>query len=208
MLFRRLIFLTLICGTLFASADEVLDEERCVEAIFEAYSHLSFTGSHCQSFLADSCTNTLRTWSIYAAVKVYCSPQEVAPGLKHIDEPCRGELARTPYAEIEPQLTDEFISGLRVVESLEVPKAVELNASVLISKAYFGASFRTNVCCTLLYVSAVECNWLIVLLGGLVPRITDASRIWVRVLSLGCCGTNPDLYHPVLPRIGSGVVYC
>lgn len=129
-------------------------------------------------------------------------------GLKHIDEPCRGELARTPYAEIEPQLTDEFISRLRVVESLEVPKAVELNASVLISKAYFGASFRTNVCCTLLYVSAVECNWLIVLLGGLVPRITDASRIWVRVLSLGCCDTNPDLYHPVLPRIGSGVVYC
>lgn len=187
MVLRRLILLllALIYGTLFVSADEVSDEERCVEAIFEAYLHLSFTGSHSQSFLTDSCTNILRTWSMYAAVKVYCPPREINPGLKHIDEPCQGELARTPYAEIEPELTDESIGRLRVVEYLEVPKALELNTSVLISRAYFEASVRTNVCCTLLlYVSAVERSWLIVLLGGLVPRVADASCIWVRIVVL------------------------
>ncbi|KKA22462.1 Ferric-chelate reductase [Rasamsonia emersonii CBS 393.64] len=136
--------LVLTLGVSFTRADEVSDEERCVEAIFEAYTHLSFTGSHSQPFLVDSCLNPLRTWSIYASVKVFCAPSEIHPGLRHINKPCQGELSRTPYADIAPALTEDYIRSLRVVDYAEVPKAVELDTPVLISRAYYEASFRTN----------------------------------------------------------------
>lgn len=141
---RLLILLALTCGIL-VSADEATNQERCVESIFEAYSRLSFNGSHSQPWLVNSCKNALRTRSIYAAAKVYCSPSEIQAGIAHINEPCQGDLARTPYSEIEPELTDEYIRGLRVVEYKEVSKAVELDSPVLISRAYFEAAFRTNV---------------------------------------------------------------
>lgn len=137
--------LVLTVGVSFTRADEVSDEERCVEAIFEAYTHLSFTGSHSQPFLVDSCLNPLRTWSIYASVKVFCASSEIQPGLRHINKPCQGELSRTPYADIAPALTEDYIRSLRVVDYAEVPKAVELDTPVLISRAYYEASFRTNV---------------------------------------------------------------
>lgn len=144
MLPRLLILLALTCGIL-ASSDETTDQELCVQSIFEAYSRLSFNGSHSQPYLVNSCKNPLRTRSIYAAAKVYCSPSEIEAGLAHINEDCQGDLARTPYSEIEPELTDEYIRGLRVVEYREVPKAEELDSPVLISRAYFEAAVRTNV---------------------------------------------------------------
>ncbi|KAJ9366216.1 hypothetical protein DTO282E5_9105 [Paecilomyces variotii] len=170
---RLLILLALTCGIL-VSADEATNQERCVESIFEAYSRLSFNGSHSQPWLVNSCKNALRTRSIYAAAKVYCSPSEIQAGIAHINEPCQGDLARTPYSEIEPELTDEYIRGLRVVEYQEVSKAVELDSPVLISRAYFEAAFRTNAAWSLVarmhrvYGAATYWFWGTVLLFGIV----------------------------------------
>jgi hypothetical protein len=172
--------LALTFGVPFTTADEVSNEERCVEAIFEAYTHLSFTGSHSQPFLVNSCLNPLRTWSIYASVKVRCGPLEIDPGLRHINESCRkGGLSRTPYADIAPSLTEEYIRSLRVVDYEEVPKAVELDAPVLISRAYYDAAFRTNVSQRgIAFLRKIE--WSDDRVGSLVPGLTHASFIWVR----------------------------
>ncbi|KAL1966474.1 hypothetical protein VTN77DRAFT_4396 [Rasamsonia byssochlamydoides] len=199
-----LLSVVLTLGVSFTRADEVSDEERCVEAIFEAYTHLSFTGSHSQPFLVDSCLNPLRTWSIYASVKVFCVPDEIQPGLRHINEPCQGEMSRTPYADIAPALTEDYIRSLRVVDYAEVPKDVELDTPVLISRAYYEAAFRTNAAWSLTsrmhrtYGAASYFFWGSVLLVGTINHfLTNLFHLHRRCEKE--CLRGPSKYLPYLP---------
>lgn len=131
--------LAFLYGTLPAVAYEVTESEACVEAINSAVTLLSFSSS---DSTPDHCTNLLRTYSIYAAVKLYCLEWEIEPGLKHINENCEN---RPPYEEIEPDLTDSYLQTLRVVEFGEVPADEELETVVLISRTYFDTYYRTIV---------------------------------------------------------------
>lgn len=120
--------------------------QRCVVAISEALTHLSFAGSHNSSFIINVCMNELRTFSLYAAASVYCDSIDIENGLHLLDEECEKEgLSRIPYSSVEPLLSDEYIAGLRLLEFREVNKGVKLTDPVLISKDYFWRAYRTNV---------------------------------------------------------------
>lgn len=131
--------LAFLYGILPASAKDVEDSQVCAESIGSAISLLSFSSNHSTP---DACTNRLRTFSIYAAVKLYCLEPEIKPGLERINKNCEN---RSSYAEIEPDLTDSYLRGLRVVDFQEVPVDEELEAVVLISRTYFDTYYRTIV---------------------------------------------------------------
>lgn len=120
--------------------------QRCVVAISEALTYLSFAGSRKSSFIDKVCTNELRTFSLYAAARMYCNSVEIDDGLRLLDGECEKEgLVRIPYSSVEPVLSDEYIANLRVLEFREVDKGLELLDPVLISKDYFWRAYRTNV---------------------------------------------------------------
>lgn len=143
-LVRSFIFFSVF--TPFSSALDLVKSARCIVTISEALVYLSFAGSRNSSFLDKICTNELRTFSLYAAAKVYCNPTEIDDGLLFLDNECENKgLARIPYSTIEPVLTDEYIANLRVVEFREVDKGVEQTDPILISGDFFWRAYRTNV---------------------------------------------------------------
>lgn len=131
--------LALLYGTSSASANEVGKSQLCAESVSSAIALLSFSSNHSTP---DPCTNRLRTYSIYAAVKLYCLELEIEPGLDRVNKNCEN---RPRYSEIEPNLTDSYVRDLRVVDFREVPEDKELDTVVLISKTYFDTYYRTIV---------------------------------------------------------------
>lgn len=141
------VVLLFVSAGLTAAAD-ISESARCIISIAEALSRLRFIGPSNSTFIIDACTNKLRTYSLYAAAKLYCSLSEIEDGSRVLDGECEKEgLERTPYNDIEPELSEEFIAGLRVVEFGEVNKEIRLSEPVLISHDYFWRAFRTNVSC-------------------------------------------------------------
>jgi hypothetical protein len=137
-------FLGLAARTSGATAESP-QSERCIVSISEALSYLRFRGTHNTSFLVDACTNRLRTYSEYAAAKVYCTETEIRHGLLLLDRDCsKAGLERQPYESVAPILTDGYIRSLRVLEFREVSKGVELTEPILISRNYFWRAYRTN----------------------------------------------------------------
>jgi hypothetical protein len=123
-------------------AEEVKESQVCAESITSALALLSFSSS---DTTPNACTNLFRTYSIYAAIKLYCPEPEIKPGIEQINKHCTGEQSRLPYAEIEPDLTDSYLRLLRVVDFQEVPADEELEEPVLISKTYFDTYYKTIV---------------------------------------------------------------
>ncbi|KAK2787958.1 hypothetical protein FQN52_006963 [Onygenales sp. PD_12] len=141
---QTLLPLLLIPGLSLALSPN-LESARCVLSIVEAVSRLSFTGSLSTPYLVDSCTNKLRTYSIYASAKLYCTPSEIEDGLLILDRDCEKEgLERIPYGIIEPSLTEEYLRGLRVVEYKELSRGVELDEVVVVSRDWWWRVLRTN----------------------------------------------------------------
>ncbi|KAK2798400.1 hypothetical protein FQN50_008840 [Emmonsiellopsis sp. PD_5] len=141
---QTLLPLLLIPGLSSASSPN-LESARCVLSIVEAVSRLSFTGSLSTPYLVDSCTNKLRTYSIYASAKLYCTPSEIEDGLLILDRDCEKEgLERIPYGIIEPSLTEKYLRGLRVVEYKELSRGVELDEVVVVSRDWWWRVLRTN----------------------------------------------------------------
>lgn len=142
----RFLFFFIFGSAGLVAAVDVSESARCMVSIAEALSRLRFTGPPNSTYLTDVCTNKVYTYSLYAAGKCYCSMSEILDGLHVLDRDCeKGGLKRIPYGDIEPDLSDEFIANLRVVEFGEVNKGTPLLEPVLISHDYFGRAFRTNV---------------------------------------------------------------
>ncbi|OJD09706.1 hypothetical protein AJ78_08970 [Emergomyces pasteurianus Ep9510] len=122
------------------------ESTRCILSITEALSRLSFTGSLSTPRKIDTCTNKLRTYSIYAAGTLYCSSTEIRDGLQILDDECEEDgLQRIPYDAVRPELTERYLSGLRVVEYGEVSGGVELDEVVVVSQDWYRRVLRTNV---------------------------------------------------------------
>ncbi|KAL2390471.1 hypothetical protein RJ035_001233 [Blastomyces gilchristii] len=127
----------------FSLASEI-ESTRCILSIAEAVSRLSFTGSLSTPRQIDTCTNRLRTYSIYAAATLYCSSTEIRDGLKVLDYDCEKDgLYRIPYETVRPELTERYLRGLRVVEYGEV-SSVELDEVVVVSYDWYERVVRTN----------------------------------------------------------------
>ncbi|KAI1923069.1 hypothetical protein LOZ52_001223 [Ophidiomyces ophidiicola] len=121
------------------------ESARCIISIGEALSRLRFLNPSHSSYTAYVCTNRLYVYSMYAASKTYCTASEIYDGLRVIDRDCEQEgLTRIPYEDVEPELSDEYLAGLKRVEYGEFNKGTELPEPVLISKDYFQRAFRTN----------------------------------------------------------------
>ncbi|EEH07912.1 ferric-chelate reductase [Histoplasma capsulatum G186AR] len=122
-----------------------IESTRCILSIAEAVSRLSFTGSLSTPQKSDACTNKLRTYSIYAAATLYCSSTEIEDGLEVLDDDCRKDgLQRIPYDTVQPELTERYLSSLRVVEYGEVSRSVELDEVVVVSRDWYWRVVRTN----------------------------------------------------------------
>ncbi|EER42876.1 FRE family ferric-chelate reductase [Histoplasma capsulatum var. duboisii H88] len=128
----------------FSLASDI-ESTRCILSIAEAVSRLSFTGSLSTPQKSDACTNKLRTYSIYAAATLYCSSTEIEDGLEALDDDCRKDgLQRIPYDTVQPELTERYLSSLRVVEYGEVSRGVELDEVVVVSRDWYWRVVRTN----------------------------------------------------------------
>ncbi|PGH17682.1 hypothetical protein AJ79_01044 [Helicocarpus griseus UAMH5409] len=136
--------LLLLLAAGFSVASNI-ESTRCILSISEAVSHLSFTGSLSTPRQVDACTNKLRTYSLYAAATLYCSSAEIAEGLQILDSDCHKQgLQRIPYDVVRPELTWDYLRELRVVEYGEVPKKVELDEVVVVSRDWYWRVVRTN----------------------------------------------------------------
>ncbi|KLJ05523.1 hypothetical protein EMPG_10998 [Blastomyces silverae] len=142
---RFLIPLLILLAPGFSLASGI-EPSRCILSIAEAVSRLSFTGSLSTPRQIDTCTNKLRTYSIYAAATLYCSSTEIRDGLKVLDDDCgKDGLFRIPYETVQPELTERYLRGLRVVEYGEVSRGVELDEVVVVSYDWYERVVRTNL---------------------------------------------------------------
>ncbi|PGH33087.1 hypothetical protein GX50_04069 [[Emmonsia] crescens] len=145
MYLRRLLtsFLVLLAPSFSLASD--IESTRCILSISEAISLLPFTGSLSTPREIDACTNKLRTYSIYAAATLYCSSTEIRDGLQILDDDCEKDgLQRIPYDAVQPELTERYLRGLRVVEYGEISRGVELDEVVLVSRDWYWRVLKTN----------------------------------------------------------------
>ncbi|OAX80171.1 hypothetical protein ACJ72_05505 [Emergomyces africanus] len=141
---RLFIPLLILLTSSFALASDI-ESTRCILSITEALSRLSFTGSLSTPREIDTCTNKLRTYSIYAAATLYCSSTEIRDGLQVLDDDCEKDgLQRISYDAVRPELTEGYLSRLRVIEYGEVSRGVELDEVVVVSQDWYQRVLRTN----------------------------------------------------------------
>lgn len=118
-------------------------DQYCVYSIYYSYNYLSFAGSH-ETFWESTCRNPVKVASMFASAKTYCSPAEIAPGFRLIDEYCHKDgLELLDLGPIAANMTEEYISSLRVVDFEEISRTTELTEPVLLSLSYFEKAFRT-----------------------------------------------------------------
>ncbi|KAK2745287.1 hypothetical protein FQN57_003982 [Myotisia sp. PD_48] len=184
---RPFLLLSLLGSPIPALAKTSENSARCLVSISEALSYLSFQDiisddNHTRPAglsLESSCTNQLRIHSLYAAAKSYCSPAELEAGEEFLRADCAGAgFELVPYKDVEPELTDDYISKLRVVEFNGFQRGVLLDAPVLISQQYFWRSYMTNKTWAFEIWARHAAGyasyffWGVVLLTGIIIRVT------------------------------------
>jgi len=166
-----------------SSLINALDKNQyCVDAVYEALSSLSFEGSSADAYWESTCQNPLKVGTIYASATRYCTNREISAGTALLEKYCLeyGELGLLPYSNFKLNLTEEYLSSLRVIDYEEIPATENVTAVVLISTSYFEASFRTIVCHRLpLYRKYL----MFICVGDLGFGGMDASYIWVSIAS-------------------------
>lgn len=138
-----MIFLLGLSGVCFTSAAET----DCIDGIETAVSYLTFNGSAELSYYVNMCSNDLVVISLWAAAKVYCTPQEILAGYDEYNPICQeyGSVALTPYAEVEPKLTDDYLKSLPVAEFSDVQDFTLFDTPVMISSDLYKAARDTSV---------------------------------------------------------------
>ncbi|TVY39053.1 hypothetical protein LOCC1_G005612 [Lachnellula occidentalis] len=95
------------------------------------------------------CQNNLSLFSMWAAAKVYCITEEqISAGEEWVQDYCTavGYDLLVPYATLLPNLTDNAIAALPVVEFADTLDTTHVwNTSVLISEALYDTGKRTIV---------------------------------------------------------------
>nr|KMM71584.1 metalloreductase [Coccidioides posadasii RMSCC 3488] len=176
----RFLSVSIVLSAGVSLAADIPESARCVISVAEALSHIRFAGSLNSTYTGYICTNRLHTYSLYAAIKLYCSLSNIEPGLHVLDGDCEKEgFKRIPYKDVEPQLSDEYLASLRVVEFGEVAKRIRLPEPVLISGNYFWRAFRTNRAWAFetwahhAFGNASYWFWGVVLLCGVINRLYE-----------------------------------
>lgn len=144
---KAIIFLS-ITQLLWRLATAHGPEIYCLDGIRTSLGGLVFEGTDPEDYWVNICTNNLSVTSMWAAAKVYCTDHEVAEGEEMLAGYCTeyGLVTLTPYNDVLPILTNQFIKSLPIVEFEDVNSPVIWNHSVLLSEKLFAASKRTVVC--------------------------------------------------------------
>lgn len=115
----------------------------CIEAIESAVSQFLFLGA---GEVALNCSNDLVSHSLWASAKKYCKENEILAGSVVLTEDCLESHSQLiPYRQVLPQLTDDYLKGLPVVNFNNISQHKVWNTSILISQDLYGIAKRTNV---------------------------------------------------------------
>lgn len=119
----------------------------CLDGIRTAIAGITFDGTDPEDYWGNICTNNLSVTSMWASTKVYCTDRERVAGEDMLAGYCTeyGLVTLTPYADILPLLSDQYVNTLPLVEFDDIGAAVVWNHSVLLSKELYTASKRTVV---------------------------------------------------------------
>jgi hypothetical protein len=141
-------FSLLLCSLFLRWAIAESPDINCLDGIRTAIAGITFAGTDPEDYWGNICTNNLSVTSMWASTKVYCTDRERVAGEEMLSGYCAeyGFVTLTPYDDILPILTDQYINTSPLVEFDDVGAAVIWNHSVLLSKELFTASKRTVVC--------------------------------------------------------------
>ncbi|CZT12929.1 uncharacterized protein RAG0_16574 [Rhynchosporium agropyri] len=138
MFFLRFILISTILA--LSVAANAID---CLEGIVTATGKFTFNAT--DDYYNNLCHGELFLTSVYAAAKVYCTPEEIAAGSAAIGKTCSeyGFTVLTPYAEFAPILADAFISSLPVVNFEDIAVEPTRNTSVIVSESLYKTGKNT-----------------------------------------------------------------
>ena len=120
----------------------------CLGGIETAISYLTFNGTDPEDYYGNLCTNKIVVTSMWAAAKLYCTPKQIEAGVKQFGGYCTeyGGVTLTPYLNVLPVLTDDYIKSLPVAQYSDIGAGTVWNTSVLISRSFYKAARNTYVC--------------------------------------------------------------
>lgn len=123
-------------------------DTNCINGIRTALAEIVFDGTDPKDYWGNICTNNLSVTSMWATAMVYCTERERIAGEDMLSEYCTeyGSVTLTPYDDVLPLLTDEFIKALPQVNFKDVDAPAIWNNSVILSEKLFTASTHTVVC--------------------------------------------------------------
>ncbi|RMD42101.1 hypothetical protein DV735_g3031, partial [Chaetothyriales sp. CBS 134920] len=128
-------------------------KKECMYSVTSALGYLTFSSAISQGYYESACTNRDVVISTWAGSKLYCTPEDIKQGEELLGGYCSkyGEVTLIPYSEIEPMLTDSFISSLPVVSYEDIEKGTLLEGPVLVSKEFHTTAMMTDYVFTLEY---------------------------------------------------------
>ncbi len=144
---KSLFLLFTFLGVLASGVFGYYDPIECLNGIRTAVSEFIFVDNLEADYWVNICNDTLGVHSVWAAAKLYCTLDEIVAGSGLLGPYCEeyGFVELTPYETVLPDLTDEYINSLQVVNFEDIDETAVWNNSVLISKVLFDASRRTTV---------------------------------------------------------------
>jgi hypothetical protein len=85
---------------------------------------------------------------MYAAGKLYCTPEQITAGEAAIETTCitYGSIHLVPYDTVLPILIPSFTESLPVVNFDDIATGAVWNNSILISQSLFETGVETEVC--------------------------------------------------------------
>ncbi len=134
----------LLSPTLVSGFDK---DAECINGIRTAVSEFTFFTPDASGYWPNFCNNTYGVRSLWASVKLYCSPEEIVAGTGLIGPYCLeyGMVELTPYETILPELTDEYMANLQVVNWADINETKIWNNSVVLSPQFYKEAWQTTV---------------------------------------------------------------
>ncbi|KAL5340243.1 ferric reductase like transmembrane component-domain-containing protein [Aspergillus crustosus] len=141
---RPLAYLSLLISATSVSSSILPVDERCVTAVYTAYTYITFSGRYSRKYLEARCENPLQVISIYASSDVYCKPHERLVGISQLEGICRDAgLQLISRGELADNLTEHAIKQMRSVDWSELPRDQVMDAPVLLSPTHYHRIFAT-----------------------------------------------------------------
>ncbi|KAL4877944.1 ferric reductase like transmembrane component-domain-containing protein [Aspergillus karnatakaensis] len=119
-------------------------DERCVTAVYTAYTYITFAGRYSRKYLEARCENPLQVTSIYASSDIHCQPHERSIGLSQLEGVCRDAgLELIPREELAENLTEDALKLMHKVDYLELSGGDVMDKPVLLTPEHYRRVFLT-----------------------------------------------------------------